>query len=105
MSHDLEPADEMTVVAKTRKRCPQCAKMVEKGDTALLTDDRFTSTAHMWRTGGEMRVTRGAWHLWHPKCRVAWNAAVADFSASNKLRIEAGIAELRFMATVLEASA
>lgn len=58
------------VTAKTRKRCPHCKLMAEKGEEAVLTDDRFQREAYKPHTGGTMTVTRGAWHLWHPACHV-----------------------------------
>lgn len=56
------------VQAKKRKRCPWCKRMIEVGEAAILTDDRFQREAYMHHTGGTMTVTRGAWHLLHEKC-------------------------------------
>jgi hypothetical protein len=53
------------VAAKTRKRCPHCKRMVEAGERAVLTDDRYTSS-RIQDFGRGYR--RGAWHLWHPHC-------------------------------------
>lgn len=56
------------VVTRSRKRCRVCRKMVEVGDRAILTDDRFAD-AHIGRTSGAMTtVVRGAWHLTHVEC-------------------------------------
>lgn len=53
------------VRAKTRKRCPFCHKMVEVGESATLTDDRYRSE-RIQDFGRQ--YARGAWHLWHPEC-------------------------------------
>lgn len=53
------------VTAKTRKRCPHCRQMIEKGERAVLTDDRHMS--QRLQDFGRSYV-RGAWHLWHPHC-------------------------------------
>lgn len=61
----------LSVVAKTRKKCHGCGKMVERGENAVLTDDRYADY-HVGRMSGAMRsVVRGAWHLWHPACHIA----------------------------------
>ena len=58
------------LVAKTRKRCPRCRSMIEVGETAVLTDDRYQS--ERIQDFGR-RYPRGAWHLWHPDCHQAAN--------------------------------
>lgn len=67
-----------TVTAKTRKRCPMCNKMVEVGQDAVLTDDRWTHDGVSRNHGGAMyRATRGAWHLYHLVCHQEFCRAVA----------------------------
>jgi hypothetical protein len=54
------------VTAKTRKQCPGCKQMIEVGERAVLTDDRYSS-CRVQDFGRS--YPRGAWHLWHPACR------------------------------------
>lgn len=65
----------MKVIACTRKRCRVCMKMVEVGDEAILTDDRYLADAIQWHG---RRYPRGAWHLTHPDC---FERAQADVNA------------------------
>jgi|SRR5687767_2820808 len=53
------------VTAKARKRCPHCRKLIEAGEQAILTDDRYMTSKVQW-FGREYQ--RGAWHIWHPDC-------------------------------------
>ena len=55
----------ITVTAKTRKRCKACSRMVEVGEEAVLTDDRFMFQRE-WVYSRSYK--RGAFHLWHPEC-------------------------------------
>lgn len=67
-----------TVTAKTRKRCPHCNRMIELGEAATLTDDRWTKDGISQNHGNAAyRATRGAWHLYHPACHAAFMACVA----------------------------
>jgi hypothetical protein len=45
-----------------------CKQMIEVGDSAVLTDDRYRDSKVQW-FGRSYK--RGAWHLWHPACFVA----------------------------------
>jgi hypothetical protein len=63
------------VVAKKRKRCPGCNKIIEVGSTAILTDDRYTTEAHTFFVPGVKQYRAGAFHLWHTPCRDEYNAA------------------------------
>jgi hypothetical protein len=55
----------VVVVARKRKRCPGCRSMIEVGETAVLTDDRYMDAQIQWHG---RRYQRGAWHSWHPAC-------------------------------------
>lgn len=65
----------LEVVAKTRKRCRVCQQMIEVGEPAILTDDRYMADAIQWH-GRKYR--RGAWHLWHPVCQAKRLAEVVQ---------------------------
>lgn len=67
-----------TVIAKTRKRCPHCHKMIGVGESAVLTDDRYRSEKinHFGRS-----YPRGAWHLWHEACNAERLTRNAEFAA------------------------
>jgi hypothetical protein len=58
----------ITVTAKTRKRCPACKQMIEVGESAVLTDDRYMDSRVQWFG---RQYARGAWHLWHSACHAA----------------------------------
>lgn len=56
-------------VAQTRKRCPNCLKMVDVGEPVVARDERTQATSGKtpW-IGNRQSYTRGAWHLYHPQC-------------------------------------
>ncbi len=65
-----------TVAAKKRKRCVGCGKMVEVGEQAVLTDDRYAADRISQNHGGAQYNARlGSWHLWHPACHAAVRGA------------------------------
>lgn len=65
---EAKRAGASTVTAKTRKRCPWCKQIIEVGEAAVLTDDRYMDSKIQW-FGRTYR--RGAWHLWHSDCHAA----------------------------------
>ena len=75
--HALGDTPDRTVTAKTRKRCPQCNRMIEAGEPAILSDDRSLESCPTYRTPGMKQYKRGAWHLWHVACRADHLTAVA----------------------------
>ena len=71
------------VAAKTRKRCPQCHKMVEVGEDAVLRDNRYQQSgagATPW-IGNRQTYTRGAWNLYHPACFEQLARSAVDLSS------------------------
>lgn len=69
--HEYTDPRPVRVVAKARKRCPDCWRMIERGEEAILTDDRHLVAAVQWHG---RRYVRGAWHLRHPACADAGSA-------------------------------
>lgn len=80
--YGLGEAPDRAVTAKTRKRCPQCSRMVEVGESAVISDDRSLESCHTFRTPGMKPFRRGAWHLWHPACRAERLALVASMASA-----------------------
>lgn len=79
--------------AKTRKRCPDCGRMIEIGERVTITDDR--SQQHgagktPW-IGHRQSYPRGAFHLWHPTCRTALLARLDEL----RVRADAELETLR----------
>ena len=81
--YDVGETPVRTVTAKSRKRCPHCNGMVEVGESAVLSDDRWTKDGVSQNHGGaQYSAPRGAWHLYHPECHEAFAAAVASLAES-----------------------
>lgn len=80
-----------TTTARTRKRCPQCGKMVEIGDTCVAVDGRHMVSKVNW-FGRSYR--RGAWHLWHPACIEERDRYHAESAARSAAELAAFRAEI-----------
>jgi hypothetical protein len=84
------------VTAKTRKRCPMCSRMVEVGSPAVLRDERRQQTGAgktPW-IGNRQSYTRGAWHLYHPDCFVAFATRCEELAAEAPAEAEKRRAEM-----------
>lgn len=63
--------------ARTRKRCPVCAKMIASGERVVARDEtsQATSGKSAW-IGNRQSYTRGAWRNYHPACWTAFLDAI-----------------------------
>jgi transposase len=90
-------------VAKTRKRCPWCRKMIEAGTEVTVTDDRRVVERPRHFVPGSGNYVRGAVHLYHPECRSAEQQAFRDAEARSQRDRQAETDELRKLADSLRA--
>jgi hypothetical protein len=84
-----------TTTARTRKRCPQCGKMIEAGETVIATDDRHTVERQRFYVPGRGEYQRGAWHLWHPECKVERERYEREAAERSERERAAELADMR----------
>jgi len=82
---DMKAWKAAPVTATTSKRCPQCHRMVNAGERAILRDGRYQATSGRtpW-IGNRQSYKRGAWHLYHEACFVALVECATKLTAGGR---------------------